>query len=141
MELERQAVVPLLVREREQVELRHGPGDAGHGIDPAEGLLRRGDDGGGRLGLPQVAGKDERFRTRRPDCLGCPGQSFRRSCHRRHGAEVVGQADSGRASDATARAGDDGDPFHQARARATASVSIYWRKVAILPSRTVQTWA
>ena len=52
-----------------------------------------------------------------------------------------GAVDGGRASDAAARANDDGHTTHQTRAWAMASVSIYWRKVVILPSLTVQTWA
>ncbi len=48
--------------------------------------------------------------------------------------------DGGRASDETAAAGNEG-AADQTRAWAMASVSIYWRKLVIFPSLTVQTWA
>ena len=141
VELQRKAIIPLFVREREHVGLGDGAGNAGDGVDPAKGFARRSDDGSGSFLLAQISGEDERFCSRRPNRINCLDQGFLCPRHQRHGTEVAGQADGGRTSHAAARASDDGQTVHQTRAWAMASVSIYWRKVVILPPLTVQTWA
>ena len=103
--------------------------------------MHRSDEASGRVWLAQIPSEEKRFRSRRPDRIRRPGQGFLCPRHQRHGVEVAGQADGRRAPDAAARAGDDGHAVHQTRACAMASVSMYWRKVVILPLLTVQAWA
>ena len=94
---------PMLVGQREQVELRHGSSDAGQRVDPPELVERGPHDPVARGRLAQIVRDDQGFGSGVADRVGDAGQRPSVARHDRHGGEVAGEADGRRAADAAAR--------------------------------------
>ena len=115
MKLQRKAALPLSVGHLEQVDLRHRAGDVEQGIDPAESRERLIDDRLRRGGIRQVGIDDQRLCAgglhglRRLVQIG----AIARDQHELR--EITGKAYCGRAADALAGTGDNGNRLRHAR--------------------------
>ena len=109
MQLQREAVLPLLVGHLEEIDLRHRAGDVEQRVDPAEGGQGLIDHGLRGRGLGQIGIDDQRLRAGGFHRLGRLFEMAAVARDEDQRRKVARETDGGRPTDALAGAGDDGD--------------------------------